>query len=95
MNKKFVLAIILLVILPLINGCEQKTKFEKFAHEMCVLEGKYTEKICSCNAKNLEASLTSEEKAAYRKAGAGDVSSLTSMLGIIDKLRNAIIECVS
>jgi hypothetical protein len=62
---------------------------------MCVKEGKYPDKICACNARNLDSSLSNEEKTIYKKASLGDMSSSLALLKSIDKLQSALQKCAN
>jgi hypothetical protein len=90
MNKRIY---IVLASTLFIFACSQKSEFEKFSYEMCVKEGKYPDKICSCSAKNLDATLTDEEKKIYKKAALGDMSSALSLFKFLDKIQNATLKC--
>lgn len=60
---------------------------------MFVKEGKYPDKIYACNARNLDSSLSNEEKMIYKKASLGDMSSSLALLKSIDKLQSALQKC--
>lgn len=92
MNK---IKITILAITCFLFACSPKSEFEKFAYEMCVKEGKYPDKICACNAKNLDSSLSNDEKIIYKKASLGDISSSLSQLKFVDKLQNALQKCAN
>ena len=83
----------ILILISFLFACSPRSEFDKFTYEMCVKEGKYTDKICSCTAKNLDATLTEEEKKIYKKAALGDISSGLSLFKFIDKIQNATIKC--
>ncbi len=90
MNKN---KLAILILTSFLFACSPKSEFEKFAYEMCVKEGKYPDKICSCTAKNLDATLTEEEKKIYKKAALGDISSGLSLFKFLDKIQNATLKC--
>ena len=72
-----------------------KSNFERFAYEMCNLEGKYTKRICSCNANNLDDILSNNEKEAFREIVAGGMPSFDLITSISDKSEKVIKNCVS
>lgn len=76
-----------------LSGCFARSEFEEFAYQGCVKEGKYPNKICSCNAKNLNAMLTDDEKRLYKKAALGDLASSFAAFGFMGKLTNALQKC--
>ena len=92
MNKN---KLTILIITCFLYACSPKSEFEKFAYEMCVKEGKYPDKICACNAKNLDSSLSNDEKMIYKKAALGDMSSSLARLKSIDKLQSALQKCAN
>ncbi len=83
----------ILILTSFLFACSPKSEFEKFAYEICVKEGKYPDKICACNAKNLDSSLSNDEKMTYKKAALGDISSSFALLKYMDKLQNALQKC--
>ena len=89
--------IFITVICFILVGCDKPvysmTEFEKFAYEGCVKESKYSNSICSCNAANLDKTLSEDEKQNYKKAALGDLASASKLLPIIDKLKAAILIC--
>ena len=76
-------------------ACSQKSDFEIFTYESCIKEGKYPDKICTCNAKNLDSMLSDEEKKTYKKAALGDMSSGLSLLKSLDKIQSALQKCAN
>ncbi len=86
-----------LLLLFGLSGCDINTltmsEFEKFAYEGCLTEGKYSKSICACNAGNLDNMLTADEKVAYKRAALGDMVATIQLLGITNKLMNAIMQC--
>ena len=71
-----------------------KSNFERFAYEMCNLEGKYTKRICSCKANNLDDILSNNEKEAFREIVAGGIPSFDLITSISDKSEKVIKDCV-
>ena len=92
MNKN---RLTILIFTSFLFACSPKSDFEKFAYEMCVKEGKYPDMICACNAKNLDSSLSNDEKTIYKKAALGDMSSSFTLLQYIDKFQNALQKCAN
>ena len=90
---------ILIITLFTLYGCDKPTlmmsSFEKFAYEGCINEGKYTQSICACNAKNLDKSLSDEEKVNYKKAALGDTKAAFKLIGSAPKLLEAIQSCAN
>ena len=84
-----------LILTSFLFACSPKSEFEKFAYEMCVKEGKYPDKICACNSKNLDSSLSTDEKMIYKKAALGDMSSSLALLKSMDKIQNALQKCAN
>jgi hypothetical protein len=69
------------------------TGFEKFAYEGCVREGKYPNSICTCNAANLDKTLSGEEKQNYKSAALGDLAASFKLMSMVGKLTGAIENC--
>jgi hypothetical protein len=83
----------LAILIAATPGCSTRSEFEEFSYQGCIKEGKYHEKICSCNARNLERALTNEEKSIYKKAALGDTSAGINLFRMIDKLTKALQDC--
>lgn len=89
-NKASIIAVLVALTL---SACSMRTEFEDYAYQGCVKEGKYPDKICACNAKNLDQSLTDNEKLAYKKATLGNLAAGIEMLGVFGKLTDALQKC--
>ena len=90
----FRIVVLLGLTLSVLTGCVFKSDFEKFAYEACVKEGKYPNSVCTCNAKNLDSVLSSDEKSMYKQTLINPMAAL-SMLGKLDKLMSSITKCLS
>ena len=77
----------------LISACSMRSDFEELAYQLCIKDGKYPDKVCACNAKNLNQMLTEEEKSNFKKAALGDLTASMEMLDIIRKLQEALLKC--
>jgi len=85
--------LITLCVVILGTACSMRTDFEDFAYQGCIKEGKYPEKICACNAENLDAMLTDHEKSQYKKAALGSPGAALELFSIMGKLLDALQKC--
>ena len=81
-------------VLMILSACNMRTDFEEFAYQGCIKEGKYPDKICACNAKNLDVMLTDDEKVSYKKASIGDVNAVFEMIRMSGKLLDVLQKCI-
>jgi hypothetical protein len=79
--------------LILVSACSLRSDFEDFAYQGCIKEGKYPDKICACNAKNLDAMLTDDEKSTYKKAVLGNPGEALKLMATMGKLFDALQKC--
>ena len=83
----------LLLSLLVISACSMRSDFEDLAYQGCIKEAKYPDKICACNAKNLDRVLSEQEKSTYEKAALADPAAALELVRFMGKLFEALRAC--
>ena len=89
---KFKKLLLIILISFCLTACG-RSDFEIFAVEMCILEGKYTKRICSCSANKMDTIYSDNEKEAFREIVAGNIPSFEIINSIAEKSEKIITEC--